>query len=386
MSNDFRSLLSTFQAASSGEQPVASDDASLLEATTQLWRLSQLKTSLNATKQKDAAPTSKPLFMAICLCIVDDLPHADIWKHWIGNGENASLYLHAKHPEKVAGEWTRSKLIGISHAPNWNDVRIVKAMLSLAQEALEDERVTHMYFGTESCLPIVSLQEALSRIQDGVSYLKHYNKSQASRFEERTCWSPVEQYVPSEAIYKALPGWGVLCRAHVKAVLEMLPSLEFWKAFESCWAPEEVYFATALSLLGLLNTGTGSKSLVYVEWNDRARNEEDRAHPRDFSNAFDQGLVDYIREKQGCIFVRKIKHPISLDWWKQCVLGEQGNRGSKRLRNDDFDSRGDDRRHRRRDDDNRRQATRQNGQMSTQRYSKTILSSTRYKIELSIIE
>jgi hypothetical protein len=356
MSNDFRSLLSTFQAASSGEQPVASDDASLLEATTQLWRLSQLKTSLNATKQKDSAPTSKPLFMAICLCIVDDLPHADIWKHWIGNGENASLHLHAKHPEKVAGEWTRSKLIGISHAPNWNDVRIVKAMLSLAQEALEDERVTHMYFGTESCLPVVSLQEALSRIQYGVSYLKHYNKSQASRFEERTCWSPVEQYVPSEAIYKALPGWGVLCRAHVKAVLEMLPSLEFWKAFESCWAPEEVYFSTALSLLGLLKQ-VQDKSLVYTEWNDLARNETDRAHPLDFSNAFAKGLVDCIREKKGCIFVRKIKKPISLYWWKQSVLGE-GNRGIKRLRDGDNDASGNDRRHRRDDHDRSNQKRR----------------------------
>ena len=370
MSNDFRSLLSTFQAASSGDQPVASDNVSLLEATTQLWRLSQLKTSLNSTKQKDtvaAPPTSRPPFLAICLCIVDDLPHADIWKYWIGNGENASLHLHAKHPEKVAGEWTRSKLIGKSHNPNWNDVRIVKAMLSLANEALEDERVTHIYFGTESCLPVVSLTKGLSRIQDGVSYLKHYNKSQASRFEERECWSPVEQFVPSEAIYKALPGWGVLCRAHVKAILDMLPSHDFWKAFETCWAPEEVYFGTALSLLGLL-TEVQNKSLVYAEWNDRARNEKDRAHPRTFaSNDFSQGLVDYIREKKGCIFVRKVTKPMALHWWKQSVLGE-GNRGNKRMRDGDYDSSGDDRRrHQRGDHDGHKRRHGQNGHVTNRR-------------------
>ena len=319
MSNDFRSLLSTFQAASSGEAPVSNDATTLLEATTQLWHFSQLKKSMKRKNHETSIP-SPLLHLAVCLCIVDDLPHEDIWKYWIKDGSEASLYLHAKHPEMIASEWSKSKLLSISHKPQWNDVRIVKSMLSLAKEALKDERVTHVYFGTESCIPVVSLQEALSSLQHGVSYVKYYNKLQATRFEERECWSPVEQHVPSDAIHKALPGWCVLCRSHVHAVLEMLPKFELWTAFEKCWAPEEVYFATALALLGLLDE-VECKSLVHAEWNERARNHADRAHPKEFDQDFDEQLVDYVKRRD-CVFLRKVKRRLSLSWWKRSVLGE----------------------------------------------------------------
>jgi hypothetical protein len=278
-------------------------------------------------------PTSK-IHLAVCLCIVDDLPHEEVWKHWIESSkENASLYIHAKHPEKVTSQYGKSKLLSISHKPNWNDVRVVKAMLSLAQEAFKDERVTHVYFGTESCIPIVTLPQALASLESGKSYLQYYEKSQATRFEERECWSPVEQHVPSDAIYKALPGWCVLSRPHVQAILDIPCDLP--QAFEKCWAPEEVYFATALSLLGLLNDEeVENKSLVHAEWNERAKNHQDRAHPREYSTEqFDEGLVEHVKRK-GCIVMRKVKRRMPLSLWKRVVLGEY-TAGDKRRREDD---------------------------------------------------
>ena len=51
-------------------------------------------------------PTQQQKTIAICLVIVDNLHHEEIWKHWIeqgeeiGHGYKARLFIHAKHPEK----------------------------------------------------------------------------------------------------------------------------------------------------------------------------------------------------------------------------------------------------------------------------------------------
>jgi hypothetical protein len=84
-----------------------------------------------------AVGTSKtnPIHLAICLCIVDSLTHVSVWEEWVrekdGSSVSAELYIHAKDPEKVTNQWARSKLISITHRPNWNDVRIVPSYVEL---------------------------------------------------------------------------------------------------------------------------------------------------------------------------------------------------------------------------------------------------------------
>lgn len=53
----------------------------------------------------------------------------------------------------------RSKTIPTTHRPNWNDIRIVRAILSLLEAALSDEKTTHILLCTESCIPIATLLE-----------------------------------------------------------------------------------------------------------------------------------------------------------------------------------------------------------------------------------
>jgi hypothetical protein len=113
MSNDFRSLLSTFQAATTGETPSFAPSNSLIETTTQLWRVSQLKMSMKTLTTKSDVNTSQykrdssATQLAICLCIVDDLPHEEIWKYWMMKDGAAKLYLHAKYPERIKSDWAR---------------------------------------------------------------------------------------------------------------------------------------------------------------------------------------------------------------------------------------------------------------------------------------
>ena len=353
MSNDFRSLLSTFQAATTGQSVESSSCDSLLDATTQLWRLVQLQKSIKGKDHdKDSTSTPNKSHLAVCLCIVDDLPHRDIWKEWIES--DAQLYIHAKHPDKIVDPWTKSKLLNISHKPDWNDVRIVKAMLSLAQEALRNEHVTHIFLGTESCLPLTPTSaDAVLELKPNTSYLQYYDKQHASRFEERECWNAVEPFVPSAAIFKALPGWCVLSRKHVQEIVDLPKKLdghELIRAFTNCWAPEEVYFPTALALLGYIQTdAVVRKSLVHAEWNERARNERDRAHPRCFDGEFDRDLVRELRSK-GCLFVRKVKYSMPLHEWQRAVQGRAEHAGQKRSHTSDRDYERDRSSHKRRHD------------------------------------
>jgi hypothetical protein len=232
--------------------------------------------------------------------------------------------VHAKQPEKVTHPWVRSKLIAISHRPSWNDVRIVKAMLSLIEEALKDPKMTHVVFGTESCIPICPLDQV--HMENGKSYVSFYGKSRATRFDERDVWDALRQHVPLDAIHKALPGWCTLAREHAQRILDMpameLEGKDLWPAFESCWAPEEAFFPTALALLGLLSE-TRCKSLTYAEWGThQSRVPLDKAHPKDWDSEFDGDLVESLRRTHGCIILRKLRFPVELSHWRHAVVDQ----------------------------------------------------------------
>lgn len=116
---------------------------------------------------------------------------------------SAEVYIHAKHPDRIRSSWARSRAIAKCYNPEWNDVRIVRAMLALAEDALRDERTTHVMFVTESCIPIATLAEVASRIvvveEDGAngaaasklnwdrSFVDAYGRdsTRCTRFDER---------------------------------------------------------------------------------------------------------------------------------------------------------------------------------------------------------
>jgi hypothetical protein len=354
MSNDFQALLSNFASATGGttasssnaakKEPINSsksskDDKSLRELTTSLWQRSQLRQSMKSLKStpSTAATSSdtatalsdegkKPVHLAICLCVVDRVTHEHVWEEWIRSTGaptiSAELYVHAKTPERIVNSWTKSKLISISHRPNWNDVRIVQAMLSLMEEAVKDDKTTHIVFGTESCLPICPLAEVT--VKHGTSYMPYYGKNQATRFDERDVWDVLRQYMPLDSIHKALPGWCTLSKEHAKEVLAMparhLGGKDLWTAFDECWAPEEAFFPTALALLGLLDE-TERKSLTHAEWSsERTKRPEDKAHPKTWDDELDARLVASLRRDHGSVILRKIKYPIPVSRWRDIVF------------------------------------------------------------------
>ena len=87
----------------------------------------------------------------------------------------------------------RSKTLPITHRPNWNDVRIIRAILSLIEAALRDGRATHLLLCTESCIPVATLKEvARSVLLDEVCLWEeettdgHSGESQKQRNSNRS--------------------------------------------------------------------------------------------------------------------------------------------------------------------------------------------------------
>lgn len=167
--------------------------AAIKEHVERLLRINSIRKSTTKAKSSNSRPCSTnacdSVHIAICSTIVQDFPHELLWKKWInetgGDIEiclnqtksavdeeanntmascriktSAELYIHAKNPEGIQSDWLKSKTIPITHRPNWNDVRIIRAMLSLLEAALRDEKTTHILFCTESCVPVVTLKEA----------------------------------------------------------------------------------------------------------------------------------------------------------------------------------------------------------------------------------
>jgi hypothetical protein len=237
-------------------------------------------------------------------------------------------------------------MLAKSYRPNWNDVRIVQAMLATAGEALKrDPKTTHVLFCTESCIPITSLQEAAETLAfpnrdkpitaNGTaaqhtetpcldySFVSAYNgsSSRCTRFDERSCWSKlVGGGIPHDAIWKALPGWCLLSRKHMQAILDMpstyLEHDNLWPVFDEVWAPEEVFFPTALSLLGFLpSEEVVLRSLTHSKWPKASD-----AHPIEYDGKFSERLVRELRREEGCLFLRKVKCPMNVKSWERIVL------------------------------------------------------------------
>ena len=153
--NNFRSLLSNFQIASGikatsshslEKHPKKKDEINVVESppslstTTATGKDDRIKKSLrdiwrtatirHSMKQLSTLPKSSPqsnnnkshndhVHIAICMCVVDEVPHEDIWKEWMKPTElhipsinqtinvTSELYIHAKSPESITSEWSR---------------------------------------------------------------------------------------------------------------------------------------------------------------------------------------------------------------------------------------------------------------------------------------
>jgi hypothetical protein len=100
--------------------------------------------------------------------------------------------------------------------------------------------------------------------------------------------------------------------------------MNLWAAFERVWAPEEVFIPTALAICGHMDE-VRRRALTHSQWDERAANHKDRAHPLSYDGCFDDKLVSRVR-RDGCLFMRKLKRPLDVSVWEQIVVQRRRGR------------------------------------------------------------
>lgn len=153
--------------------------------------------------EKISKGSSSRRYIAVCIVIVDDLYHEEIWKRWCTDSQNfgAELFIHAKYPAKIESPWVKERLVERTFDPEWNSPEVVRAMLELLSSAISKQNRTidgefeRFIFATESCIPICSLEDAGRLLfEESKSWLQAYDIPK-SRWEQGWCFESVDRRV-----------------------------------------------------------------------------------------------------------------------------------------------------------------------------------------------
>lgn len=277
----------------SNKPPPGIEANTVLPGITTLEKLSKLYYT-RETSRLFAAPCSRGApsssagrrpTIAICVVIVDELYHEAIWRDWIEQSAQAQanydarLFIHAKFPERITSGWVKPFVLPETFRPEWNSPEVIRAMLAALGRALADDACGRFVFATESCIPIYSLEATGQALfAEDASWLNAFDAGK-TQWETGACFRSVDAgMVPERAVWKAIPGWIMLIRRHAAEICNLQACVGDdlvrawgpggpWREGSGVWAPEEVFFATMLSLLGYLRrggAGVGSKGAAHA--------------------------------------------------------------------------------------------------------------------------
>lgn len=269
------------------------------------------------------------------------------------------LFIHAKNPEQITSPWVRERLIAENFRPEWNSTEVVRAMLAVMDHALRHCDAERLIFATESCIPIYDLPNMADILyREEKSWLSARDEAESS-WERGRCFEAVDgRIIPRGAVWKALPGWIMLTRRHALDISGLLhhtggyalnsrhdgiTTIDLVRAFgppgqwhedsNGVFAPEEVFFATMLGLLGYLKPGyeqlneVKSQSISYATWARRGD-----ANPQIIPE-LNRDQLERMR-RTGALMARKFdKNDRLVEQWRRLVLDK--SRSHRDIRQDD---------------------------------------------------
>lgn len=257
----------------------------------------------------------KPKHIVLMAITIEDMPFEHLWRGWcdtlhaVAKDQDdyyVSLVCHAKFPQRVKSEWLKQRLLTyppkrgrgnsyedptfLTRTPAWGSVEITRAMLDLLQESLkighctqEDKRFSanrflvrappnkdekdpkippgdHFLFISETCVPVVTAPEFFAQIANvSVSWVNARHRRQEgtpkNKYEDDQ-FAGINRRIPGQYRWKA-DQWVLLSRRHASLIIDMdrphiPPKYQLWQSFRDINASDEMYFPTALALLGFL--------------------------------------------------------------------------------------------------------------------------------------
>lgn len=105
---------------------------------------------------------------------------------------------------------------------------------SYSQAIASSDSITHLTFVSESCLPAVSLENALTLIRNDNTSWINWKPEANNGYATQEQFLPLSRSIPMECIFKA-DQWVLLLRTHAEKMLAMIDSLPFdpFKPFQN---------------------------------------------------------------------------------------------------------------------------------------------------------
>jgi len=274
----------------------------------------------------DGDTAAKSRDLAVCLLVVDGLPHERIWRHWAQRceaeaGIRIKFYAHAHKPEKVESPWLREALIDEHFETKWGSVELARAAAALFRAAVRDRSFDAEFaaLASETCLPVAAPLELEAALFLSTSPVKSW----VAAFDEPdngyavdAQWRKVHKALPAACVWKA-PQWLLLTRAHARLLSKAVDvevkragdgrkGRETWRLFANVTAADELFFPSVLALCAeLRRTGDDRveaprihrRRLTWCDWSAGGRSPATLPH-------LTPALVARARA-EGCLFARK---------------------------------------------------------------------------------
>lgn len=323
--------------------PLADDDPppALPPALCDFWKAVDTFPSSSRTSSETALNSDvNAQTLGLLFIIIDDFPNELLWRTWLQQfaptqPQQVKLWFHAKHPERTS-PFVRARLVrSFQLRPEWGSIELTKTMLLLLHEAAQEApHINKFAFLSESCIPLLPLQETLNAVYSGecaeVSWLGQLRDSPNNGYAKQQQFDVLAR-AGMRCVLKS-DQWLLLSAHHARRLFSFLqhttaaPQSEdsslsaktlllhgVFRLFQGVRASDEVFFPTLLALLlfgnrshsgGELNEDLRSnhitsRRLTYCDWSESARN------PKSF-RVLEAAAVALARQER-CVFFRKIQ-------------------------------------------------------------------------------
>ena len=226
-----------------------------------------------------SAGTPQVESIALLFIVVDNVPHENVWKEWAAQGEEqgactntglprVKMYFMPKFPEKIQSPWVRERFVcdsagnPVTFCPEWGSAEIMDTMRALLRAAYEDtDGLPHdrFVFLSESCVPVVPLRRLHKELVRWPFSMADLRRTPNNGYSALKQFQRVKKLmIPRDCVCKA-DQWTILTRSHVRSIYELYKHVpeDFWvDAISTSFAPDEMYFSTILTVLGLIRFHT----------------------------------------------------------------------------------------------------------------------------------
>eukprot|EP00548_Thalassiothrix_antarctica_P009266 CAMPEP_0194157040 /NCGR_PEP_ID=MMETSP0152-20130528/70481_1 /TAXON_ID=1049557 /ORGANISM="Thalassiothrix antarctica, Strain L6-D1" /LENGTH=593 /DNA_ID=CAMNT_0038865157 /DNA_START=287 /DNA_END=2065 /DNA_ORIENTATION=- len=161
---------------------------------------------------------------------------------------SANRYLLVQHRQQQQEQCSSSTKEKDNDHSNSDDKETEQTTTSSTTNKLPP--IDSVVFISETCLPVSNLTLDLLLIAGRRKSIVNYRFTPNNGFSRQLQFDKIHSAIPTHKRVKA-DQWMWLCRSHLQHILNTLPH-NLWECFLDCNASDELYFPTALSVLGIL--------------------------------------------------------------------------------------------------------------------------------------